>query len=91
MQISAIDVVVGRRLRVLRISQGFEPDAFAAALAIAPERLHCYENGEARIPPRVLRAMADLLHVPMQAFFDPSHAKVVYDNPPPPTTGGDPG
>lgn len=81
LQISVIDVLVGRRLRVLRISQDFAPDAFAAALDIAPERLRCYENGEERIPPRVLSAMADLLRVPMQAFFDPSRAKIVYGDP----------
>lgn len=81
MQISAIDVPVGRRVRVLRIAQDFAPDAFAAALDIAPERLRCYENGEERIPPRVLSAMADLPRVAMQAFFDPSRAKIVYGDP----------
>jgi transcriptional regulator with XRE-family HTH domain len=83
MQISAIDVLVGRRLRVLRISRGLEPEAFAAALNIAPARLHCYENGEERIPPRVLNSMADLLQLPMQAFFDPNHARLVHDDPAP--------
>ena len=81
MPISAIDAAVGRRLRVLRISQGFEPDRFASALNIAPEQIGRYENGEERIPPRVLGAMADFLDVPMQAFFDPNHAKIVHSNP----------
>jgi transcriptional regulator with XRE-family HTH domain len=79
MQVSAVDIAVGRRLRVLRISKGHNLDALAAALKIPPERLDLYENGEDRIPPRVLGSAADFLNVSMQAFFDPSHARIVQE------------
>lgn len=82
MQVSATDSIVGRRLRIFRVSKGYDLETLGAALTVDPEILERYESGVERIPPRVLREASERLEVPLHAFFDPTHAKIVDDPPP---------
>lgn len=82
MQVSATDSIVGRRLRIFRVSKGYDLETLGAALKIDPEILERYENGVERIPPRTLRDAAECLGISLHAFFDPTSAKIVNDPPP---------
>jgi transcriptional regulator with XRE-family HTH domain len=77
MKTSATDSIVGRRLRIFRVSKGYDLESLSAALNLAPETIESYENGRERIPPRALRAAANVLDISLHAFFDPRHAKAV--------------
>jgi transcriptional regulator with XRE-family HTH domain len=77
MKASATDSIVGRRLRIFRVSKGCDLESLSAALNVAPETIERYENGCERIPPCALRTAAEMLDVSLHAFFDPRHVKVV--------------
>jgi transcriptional regulator with XRE-family HTH domain len=78
MQISATDAIVGRRLRIFRVSKGYDVSALAAALKLDAETIERYENGAEHIPPGMLRNAAGVLEISLHAFFDPHHAKIVH-------------
>jgi transcriptional regulator with XRE-family HTH domain len=85
---SVTDSIVGRRLRLFRVSKGYDLDSLGAALDVDAETIERYENGLERIPPRALRTAADVLRVSLHAFFDPHHARIVHE--PPPSRGDRP-
>ncbi|MBB4199212.1 hypothetical protein CCR94_01920 [Rhodoblastus sphagnicola] len=82
MQFSATDSIVGRRLRIFRVSKGYDLERMGAALNVDAETVERYENGAERIPPRALRVAAEVLKISLHAFFDPNHAKVVHESEP---------
>jgi transcriptional regulator with XRE-family HTH domain len=84
MQRSATDSIVGRRLRVFRVSKGLDIETLGAALNVDADTIQRYENGLERIPPRALRAAAEVLRISLHAFFDPSPAKIVQETEPEP-------
>jgi transcriptional regulator with XRE-family HTH domain len=86
MQISATDSIVGRRLRIFRVSRGYDLETLSAALQINAETLERFENGLERIPPRTLRNAAKVLEISLHAFFDPTNARIV-DEPAPVQAG----
>jgi transcriptional regulator with XRE-family HTH domain len=88
MQISATDSIVGRRLRIFRVAQGYDIATMGAALDVDAETLERYENGVERIPPRALRAAADALKISLHAFFDPNPARIVREPEPEPLADG---
>ena len=79
MQNSATDSIVGRRLRIFRVSKGYDLERLGAALNVDAATVERYESGVERIPPRALRAAAELLEISLHAFFDPNHAKIVHE------------
>jgi transcriptional regulator with XRE-family HTH domain len=65
-------------LRIFRVAKGFDVNALATALKLDAGTIERYENGEERIPPRMLRNAAGVLEISLHAFFDPHHAKIVH-------------
>ncbi|PPQ40431.1 helix-turn-helix domain-containing protein [Rhodoblastus acidophilus] len=84
MQNSTTDSIVGRRLRIFRVSKGLDLETMGAALRIDATTLDRYENGLERIPPRTLRTAAAALNISLHAFFDPDHARIVREPAPEP-------
>jgi DNA-binding XRE family transcriptional regulator len=68
-----LHVVLGRRLRRLRIERGLRRRTVAARLGLSVERVEGHERGTTRIEARELVAYAQFFGVRLSTFFrDPS-------------------
>ena len=65
-----VDVHVGGRVRLLRISAGMSEDALRTALGVSAEKMQAYENGAARIGPSLLYQISKLLNCSPTVFFE---------------------
>ena len=66
----AIDVHIGERLRFLREQHGLSQAAFAGACDLSIAALADRETGSARMDLGSLLRSAELLNVPLRAFFE---------------------
>jgi transcriptional regulator with XRE-family HTH domain len=64
-----VDLVVGQRIATLRKSAGIEPPELADRLGVSPQLLASVERGHRRAGARMLSDLADLLQLPVLAFF----------------------
>lgn len=64
-----LQALMGRRLRDGRLILGLSEEAVAHELSITVQNLRGYECGEIRIPPRLLTAAAEALHLDLDWFF----------------------
>lgn len=69
-----LDLYVGANIRRLREERGLSEAAVALALGEPVMRLRAYETGTERIGSRRLAALARILDVSMEAFFEDSDA-----------------
>ncbi|WP_457256487.1 helix-turn-helix domain-containing protein [Pedococcus sp. P5_B7] len=65
----ALDVEVGRRVRVARRRAGMEAAALATAVGLSADKLSKIENGKRRVAPRELPALARVLRVSMSSLM----------------------
>ena len=69
-QRSPVDVHVGGRIRLLRISAGMGQEELCAALGVSHEKMREFESGATRIGPELLYEASKLLKCPPTAFFE---------------------
>jgi len=67
---TSIDKHVGTRMRVRRILLGMSQEKLGDALGITFQQIQKYEKGTNRIGASRLHAMAGVLGVPVQFFYD---------------------
>jgi len=67
---NAIDAHVGKRLRMRRLMLRVSQEILADKLGITFQQVQKYENGTNRISAGRLHAVAHILQVPVQFFFD---------------------
>jgi transcriptional regulator with XRE-family HTH domain len=68
-KIDPVDQLVGRNIRVYRMSKGFSQTRLADALGITFQQVQKYEKGVNRIASGRLARISRLLRVPLETFF----------------------
>jgi transcriptional regulator with XRE-family HTH domain len=68
---SAIDRVIGSRLRVKRISMGLDKETLAERIGATEQCIDEFESGTARIGADAMRSFCDALNVRPGYFFEP--------------------
>jgi transcriptional regulator with XRE-family HTH domain len=63
-------VTLGQRIRIARERQGLSQEDFAALLSRDQRAVSEYERGKRKIAVTDLPRFADILHVPLQYFYD---------------------
>jgi transcriptional regulator with XRE-family HTH domain len=69
-RISAVDIHVGRRVKMARLTSGISQEKLATALGVSFQQVQKYENGTNRVGPGRLHAIAKMLNVPVPFFFE---------------------
>lgn len=67
---NSIDVHIGNGVRIVRETFGLTEQELADCVGIEAGALREYESGTTRIPLSRLEAIADVLAVPVDCFFD---------------------
>jgi len=65
-----VDIQVGSRVRLRRISVGISEEGLCAALGVTAERMHEYESGVTRIGASLLYEISKQLKCPPRVFFE---------------------
>ena len=69
---TSIDLIVGERVRLMRIGMGLTQEKLAAAIQVTFQQLQKYEKGVNRISAGRLAQLAEALGVTVAAFIDES-------------------
>jgi transcriptional regulator with XRE-family HTH domain len=69
-----IDVHVGKRVRMRRLLLGMNQETLANALGLTFQQVQKYEGGANRVSASRLKAMSDILNVPIAFFFSDMEA-----------------
>ena len=69
-RIGAVDIHVGRRVKMARLAAGISQEKLAHALGVSFQQVQKYENGTNRIGPGRLHAIAKMLNLPVPFFFE---------------------
>ncbi|MEE7491141.1 helix-turn-helix transcriptional regulator [Methylobacterium oryzae] len=77
-----LDARIGGRIRIARERARMSQTSLGDALGISFQQVQKYEQGKNRIGAANLQRVADLLKVPVEAFFD---GPAAIEAPPPPT------
>jgi transcriptional regulator with XRE-family HTH domain len=64
-----VDVHVGKRIRMRRLLLGMNQETLANALGLTFQQVQKYEGGANRVSASRLKAMSDILSVPIAFFF----------------------
>lgn len=83
-----IDVYIGSRLRLRRISLALSQADVAAGAGLSKARLGRFERGAERIPADSLYRLAENLNVPASFFFDGLAGFLGLEQPKPPEAAG---
>jgi transcriptional regulator with XRE-family HTH domain len=78
------DALVGQRIKFRRRMAELSLEELAAQLQIAPQQLQKYESGHNRVTAGRLLALSEILHVPIQWFFEKPADDRPASEPPPP-------
>ncbi|AXK79668.1 XRE family transcriptional regulator [Pseudolabrys taiwanensis] len=70
--LTAVDVLVGQRLKMARMTKGVTQEKLADAVGLTFQQIQKYETGRNRIGTGRLHAMAEALGVPVSYFFEGS-------------------
>jgi transcriptional regulator with XRE-family HTH domain len=68
----ALDVMVGARIRMLRVNRGISQTALAARIGVTFQQVQKYEQGAGRVGTSRLARIASVLDVPVGEFFESS-------------------
>jgi transcriptional regulator with XRE-family HTH domain len=66
----AVDKLVGRNIRVLRLAKGLSQTELADELGVTFQQVQKYEKGTNRVSASRLQEMCHVLQVPVQFFFE---------------------
>jgi transcriptional regulator with XRE-family HTH domain len=66
----AVDKLVGRNIRVLRLAKGLSQTELADELGVTFQQVQKYEKGTNRVAAGRLKRIAKILDVPILYFFD---------------------
>jgi transcriptional regulator with XRE-family HTH domain len=80
--VSAVDIHVGRRIRMARLAAGISQQAVAEALGLTFQQVQKYEKGANRIGAGRLYEIATVLNVSVSYFFQDAAGGVGDDEPP---------
>jgi transcriptional regulator with XRE-family HTH domain len=69
-----LDVMVGHRLRALRLQRGLSRRALGAAIGVSVAEIGQFEDGLTRVGAARLMRLAEALEVHISAFFDHDRA-----------------
>jgi transcriptional regulator with XRE-family HTH domain len=69
-ELNPVDVHVGSRVRLRRISAGISEEELRAALGVTAEQLRAYESGATRIGASLLYDVSKLLECLPKVFFE---------------------
>lgn len=69
-RVSAINLHVGSRIRLMRQNAGMKSKDLAEALSVTYQQILAYENGQNKISAGNLYLVAAALNVPVSFFFD---------------------
>lgn len=69
-RIDAVDVIVGKNIRILRQSRGLSQTDLGRRINVTFQQVQKYENGTNRVGGGRLFKIADVLQAPITAFFD---------------------
>jgi transcriptional regulator with XRE-family HTH domain len=64
-----IDIYIGSCIRLRRLEKGMSQERLAAALGLSFQQVQKYERGINACAPARLRKIAEILNMPMAAFF----------------------
>jgi len=67
---NAIDIAVGRNVRIRRMAKGLSQSQLGGRLGVTFQQIQKYEKGANRIGSGRLVRIADILEVPVTALFD---------------------
>ena len=67
-----VDAFVGARLREIRFQRGVSLNRLASRVSLTPARILAFENGEERIPARMMFELCSVLNVLPAEFFEVS-------------------
>ncbi len=67
---SAVDIEVGRRIRMQRRVLGMSQSALAERVSVTFQQVQKYEKGSNRVGASRLQGIADCLNVPVSFFFE---------------------
>lgn len=65
----AEDIEIGRKIRTLRLERGLSQSRLAVGIGLSFQQLQKYESGANRVSAGRLQKIADLLGVPVTAFY----------------------
>lgn len=68
--VSSVDIEVGRRVRIRRLSLGMSQEKLASNLGVTFQQVQKYEKGVNRVGAGRLHQIAQTLTVPVSYFFD---------------------
>jgi transcriptional regulator with XRE-family HTH domain len=66
-----LDGIIGRNIRFYRQQLGWSCARLGEIVGVSFEQVRKYESGANRVAASTLFKIADILHVPMQAFREP--------------------
>ena len=66
----AVDVIVGRNIRLRRLSKGISQTELASKIGVTFQQVQKYEKGVNRVGASRLSRIAQVLNVPVAEFFD---------------------
>src|SRR5215471_5642880 len=75
-----VDVEVGHRIRIERLSRGLSQTALANQLGITFQQVQKYEKGVNRVGAGRLTRIAEVLGVPVSTFFGADDAEITGDS-----------
>ena len=70
MNTSNIDQIVGRNIRIHRLTKGWSQTALGGRIGVTFQQIQKYENGKNRVGSGRLFQIAALLDVPVTSFFE---------------------
>ena len=68
--VTRTDRLVGRNIRIQRLTKGLTQEALGEKLGVTFQQVQKYENGGNRVGSGRLYRIAEILEVPVTAFFD---------------------
>jgi len=78
--ISALDVEIGRKIRLRRLEQNMSQTALAEKLNVTFQQVQKYEKGTNRVGAGRLHLIATELKVPVTYFFQVEHQRAEVDS-----------
>lgn len=81
-EFSALDAMVGAKIRMLLVDRGISATALAARIGVTFQQVQKYEQGALRVGASRLARIADVLDVSVGEFFESSRAGLAFSKSP---------